>query len=113
MFRMKFEVRTNADTLCRFKWVDAAGQAIDLTGATLALHVKKSVDDSTPALSLTTQNGLIQHETSSSGTFLLHFPKNSLRAGQYYFDLVRTDPDQIRTTISFGEINVVKGVTSP
>ena len=89
------------------------GTAVDLTGYTARMQVRKSVTDSTVLLSLTTDNSTIVI-TGATGTVTLTVPATTMAAvaaGSWVYDLEIVSGGSVVTRLIEGKFVVTPEVT--
>lgn len=91
-----------------------ADEAFDLTGASIAMHIRTSPDDPYAVLACTTTNGRLQISTPpTDGIFAFVVPKAEIakvRPGDYVHDIVWSE-DGVHDRFAVGAVKIVKGVT--
>jgi hypothetical protein len=93
---------------------DAVPVAIDLTGNTLRMGVRKHAADVTEELLLTTENGGFAINDPTNGGFTLHITNEQLEQLQYTdydHSLIRILPDGTRLRIWSGTLTVTPGAS--
>lgn len=93
----------------RWQATAAAGQPVDLSGATARLHLRR-VADGTLAASATTADGRIAID-AAAGTLDLRMPATataSLAPGRYRYDIEVTMPDGAVRTIEAATVVVIE-----
>ena len=103
-------IRDNTDWAQPLVFTDRNGVAYVLSGSTFRLDLKLSVDDVSPAASLTTGNGGIVSTDLVNGAITLNIGDFVLPAGSYVGDLVRIS-GSVRETLLVMQVLVRKGVT--
>lgn len=94
-------------------WKDSSGTAINITGYTARMKIKKNYDASTSLIDLTTENGRISLG-GAAGTITLTISASdtdSLTQGVYVYDLEMVSGSTV-TRLLQGSINVVRQVTT-
>jgi len=110
MTTLNLEAATNADWLQPFKAVDANGDALGLSGATLRLDVRDRADNA--ALTLENGDGLSVTD-AAAGEFEVEVDRDVMAAiapGLYRFDLL-VEIDGLALTVARGTLNIRDGVT--
>lgn len=110
--QQELEIEQYATYKVTFWYKDqGTGQAIDLTGHTAKLELRREYSDSTPALSLSTGNGLtIEPALGKINLEISATQTSAIAQGRYFYDLVITKSSQ-KTRIIEGIANVSPGVT--
>ena len=108
-----FEIEQGATLLKPIVWRDSAGVAVNLTGYTAKMQVRKSASSDEVLLEMSTVNGKIQL-TPATGTVTLVFSAATTaaldwRRGKY--DLELTSADGTVTRLIEGEITVSREIT--
>lgn len=108
-----FEIEQGATLLKPIVWKDSAGVAVNLTGYTAKMQVRKSASSPDVLLEMSTTNGKIQL-TPATGTITLVFSATttadiSWTRGKY--DLELTSADGTVTRLIEGEISVSREIT--
>lgn len=108
-----FEIEQGATLLKPIVWRDSAGVAVNLTGYTAKMQVRKSASSDEVLLEMSTVNGKIQL-TPATGAVTLVFSAATTaafdwRRGKY--DLELTSADGIVTRLIEGEITVSREIT--
>lgn len=113
LYAINFQIARNEDWADVFALTDEAGTALDLTGATFAMDLKKA--DGTVALSLTTGNGRLPVHDALSGLMgplvLKSVLTSSLPAGVYKHDCLMTLGGRVQR-LWYGDVTVLAGVTA-
>lgn len=120
MFIVDFDIQANGNESFPFFWAQETGSSVDVTGASLLMHVKKIRSEGSPsrprtvdrvvALELSTSNGRIQIGDGVASTFIVTFPRHGLAPGRYAYDvlLIRSGSPDV---IMGGTITVSEGIT--
>jgi len=114
---------TNAITMDRgdyfdpqFNIVDASGNPLDVTGASFALTVKKSIDDSISAAIFQLTSGAAQFDVSgqTGGVIKAKGPETLTQgiAGDYLYDLEMILAAKTRTVAKAAPLRIRKDVTT-
>ena len=101
-----------ADWYQNFVYQDSNSNPINITGYTAELQLRSNLNDTTPALSLTTSSGITI--TGSTGTIAVHATNSqtaAISAGYYLYDLEITSPAGIITRLVYGQIQVTAQVS--
>lgn len=109
--RYDFEIDQGSDTSIPLALKDADGRAIDLTGCTAAMQLRRSLACGDAADSLTTENGRI---TISGNSVILTFPHattEDMEATRYVYDLEVTNTDDEITRVLEGYVTIRREVT--
>lgn len=83
---------SDADFKRAFVWMIAGGSAIDLTGSSLLMQVRRAAGDAQVLVEASTDNGLIVITNAIGGAFTLRLPYSFLKSlpdGTYAHSLVR------------------------
>lgn len=110
---------TNEDFSGGFMLEDEDGP-IDLTGSAFIVHIRRSIDDLSPLIEASTENGLLvvadQSVTGEMGLVEWAVPADvaaTIPPGEYPFDIVWIAPGGGRDNIGGGTLTVKRGVTRP
>jgi hypothetical protein len=108
-----FEIEQGATLLKPIVWKDSTGAAVDLTGYTARMQVRRSTSAPDVLIELSSANGKISI-SALTGTVTLIFSATTTaafdwRRGKYDLELVA--PDGIVTRLVEGEIAVSREVT--
>lgn len=108
-----FEIEQGATLLKPIVWKDSAGVAVNLTGYTAKMQIRKSVSSEDVLLELSTVNGKLSI-TAGTGTITMIFSAATTEAidwsrGKY--DLELTSGSGVVTRLLEGEITVSKEIT--
>lgn len=112
LYAINFQVARNEDWADVFALTDEAGNALDLTGATFAMDVRKT--DGTLALALTTGNGRLPvHDAAAGlmGPLVVKADIAALPAGVYRHDCLMTLAGRTQR-LWYGDVTVLAGVTA-
>ncbi len=110
MTTLNLEAATNADWRQEFEAVDAAGDALALSGATIRMDVRDRAGAA--ALSLSVGSGLTVTD-AAAGEFELEVDRDTMAdvtPGLYRFDLL-IEIGGLALTAARGTLNIRKGVT--
>lgn len=108
-----FKAEQGADFIRQITWQDADGNAIDLSGYSARMQVRREVDDSAVLLELTTENGYITLG-GAAGTIDLNFPASgttSLSSSAGVYDLELVSGGGVITRLLQGTFDVSREVT--
>lgn len=111
LYRVDMTAATNADLRQEFVLADAAGTAVDLTGAALALAAEQNLG--MPVLAASTADGRIVITSAVDGRFDLAIPAAALAPlapGLYQHDLLLTRAGRIDRLWS-GTLRLEHGVS--
>lgn len=108
-----FEIEQGATLLKPIVWKDSAGTAVNLTGYTAKMQIRKSVSSEDVLLELSTVNSKLSI-TANTGTITMIFSAATTEAidwsrGKY--DLELTSSTGVVTRLLEGEITVSKEIT--
>jgi hypothetical protein len=108
-----FEIEQGATLLKPIVWKDSTGTAVNLTGYTAKMQIRKSVSSTDVLLELSTTNGKLSI-TAGTGTITMIFSATTTAAidwsrGKY--DLELTSSSGVVTRLLEGEITVSKEIT--
>lgn len=108
-----FEIEQGATLVKPIVWKDSTGTAVNLTGYTAKMQIRKSVSAADVLLELSTTNGKLTI-TPNTGTVTMTFSATTTAAidwsrGKY--DLEVTSSSGIVTRLIEGEITVSKEIT--
>jgi hypothetical protein len=84
--------QTDADFLCNFLYTYQSGTAIDLTGDTMRMGIRKRASDITEQMMLTTENGGLTITNAVGGGFSVYITQADLErlpVDSYEHSLVR------------------------
>jgi hypothetical protein len=85
--------QNDADFYCWFAFKDGAGNPINITGATMDMKIRRTLEDATVFLDLTSANGDITLIDPASGLFTILIGMEELQqmsSGDYVQSLVMT-----------------------
>lgn len=68
-------------------WQDSAGAAINLTGFTARMELKRAKDDAAEVLALTNSSGIVLGGTAGTIAITITATQAATLSGQYYYDL--------------------------
>ena len=112
LYRVNLQTANNEDLRQVFVLTDTSAQAIDLTGATLAMDIESF--DGNDVLEATTANGRIVVVDAPAGRFELAVPAAAMRAlpaGSYQHDLLLTLAGGRVHRVWAGSLTLARGVT--
>lgn len=107
MSEKNWKVRTSGSLQFVVYYEDASGNPVDIsTGYSVNMDVKKSDDTSVAANLATITNGA-GGEITATALDLTSWPIETV-----YYDLILTGPGGVKEPLLWGEIEVVKGVST-
>lgn len=94
-------------------WKDSSGTAVNVTGYTARMQIRKTVDATTVILTLTTENGRITVGTSNGLITLLVSAADTAALTSFcgVYDLEVISPTGVVTRLLEGQVEVSKEVT--
>lgn len=94
-----------------FAWKDAASEAIDMTGYSARMQLRRDLGQADPDLSLATGSGITI--TGVSGETLVEIEPDTTKAmtGSYFYDLEVESPAGVVTRLCQGTVTVSSEVT--
>lgn len=99
-------------TFDRTLTVEIGGEALDLTGYTAAMDVRKEYESATADLELTNTAGIELGGNLGTVRILITATQTgALTAGNYKYDLELYAPDGTVTRLIYGDVNVSREVT--
>lgn len=111
-YRVDIQSANNEDLRQAFVLADDSAQALDLTGAALAMDLETF--EGTDVLEATTANGRIVVHGATAGQFELAVPAAAMRTlppGSYQHDLLLTLADGRVHRVWTGTLTLARGVT--
>lgn len=108
-----FEIEQGATLLKPIQWKDSAGNAVNLTGCTARMQIRRSVASEEVLLELTNANGKLSI-TPLTGTVTMIFSATTTAAftwSRAKYDLEIVSADGTVTRLIEGEITVSKEIT--
>lgn len=111
--KQNFTIEQGATFKSRLIWKTQTGQVIKLIGWSAKMQIRKTVDDPTVVLELSTVNGRIALGGTTGTVDLTIADEDSalMTPGTYVFDLLLEDPTGAKTRLIEGRITVAAGVT--
>lgn len=104
---LNIELAAGSDFDLELQWKDGDGNLVDMTGYQARMHVKSTLTDQSPVLSLTPS---MEVSTSKITVSLTNQQTAGLVSGKYIYDLEVYDDTKVYRLVS-GEITVSAEVT--
>lgn len=110
--RLDFTIQQGETWTRQITW-DIDGTAVNITGYTGRMYLKRDYTDTATAFELTTGNGRITLTTPASGIFTLSISSTSTDtlSGEYVYDLEMESGGGVVTVLLRGSISVLPSVT--
>lgn len=106
-----FVVKQGATFAKHVTWLNPSGGAVNVTGYTARMHLRRKITDSDPAFILTTENGRITlGGVTGTVDLLISASDTATLSGNYVYDLELVSGDYVKRLLQ-GTITVDPEVT--
>ncbi len=111
--KVKLTILQGATFRKRLTWRTSAGEPIDLTGCTARMHIRVRLNDPTPFLTLTTENGRISLGgiNGQVNLFISDADTTMIQQNGGVYDLEIQHPNSDVTRLAEGSVTISKEVT--